>query len=180
MKPENKIFLIGFSGSGKSTVGQLLSRRLKIQFVDTDQIVEKTLGMAISEVFDRLGEPVFRSAERDVIAKLAGGDEGCIVSLGGGAFQNATNRKIVSAVGTVIYLRCSIREIYRRLKEKTDRPLLLNSFRSLTRRQVMIDQIMRMLSQRKRNYEKADMTISTSQRTPTQVVSEIIRQMRKR
>lgn len=180
MTPEHKIFLIGFSGSGKTTAGQLLARKLKIPFVDADQIIEKTLGMATSEIFDRLGEPVFRSAERDLIAELAGNDERCVVSLGGGAFQSATNRIIVSAVGTVIYLRCSIQAIYRRMKDNTDRPLLLTGSRGLTRRQAMIDQITRMLSQRKRNYEKADMTISTSQRTPAQVASEIIRKMRKR
>ncbi|MCK4632310.1 MAG: shikimate kinase [candidate division Zixibacteria bacterium] len=180
MTPKHKIFLIGFSGSGKTSTGKLLARKLKIPFVDTDQIIEKTLGMATSDIFDRLGEPVFRRTERDLIAELAGNDEGCVVSLGGGAFQSAANRKIVSAVGTVIYLRCSVQIIYQRLKDNSDRPLLLTESRGLTLRQAMIDQITCMLSQRKRNYEKADMTISTSQRTPAQVVSEIIGQMRKR
>lgn len=117
------IALIGLPGSGKSTVGRQLARRLKVPFTDSDQVIEQRLGCAISAYFEREGEEAFRGVEESVIDELTRLPEG-VLSTGGGAVLRPANRAHLRQRCKVIYLRSSPDEIFRRLRRDTTRPLL--------------------------------------------------------
>ena len=117
------ICLIGLPGSGKSTVGRHLAKRLRIPFFDSDYEIEQRLGCSISEYFDREGEERFRDFEEAVIEELTMASSG-VLSTGGGAVLRPGNRRHLRERGTVIYLNSSPEDIYKRLRHDTQRPLL--------------------------------------------------------
>ena len=110
-------------GSGKSTVGRQLSRRLGLPFFDSDHVIEQRLGCSIREYFEREGEAAFRDAEEQVIGELARGAP-AVVATGGGSVLRESNRRAMREGGKVVYLRSSPEELYRRLRHDTQRPLL--------------------------------------------------------
>ncbi len=110
-------------GSGKSTVGRQLARRLGLPFLDSDAVIEQRLGCSIREYFDREGEAAFRDVEEQVIAELAAGPD-AVVATGGGTVLREANRVRLREGGRVIYLRSSPEELHRRLRHDTQRPLL--------------------------------------------------------
>lgn len=117
------ISLIGLPGSGKSTVGRQLARRLQLPFVDSDQAIEARLGCPIREFFERDGEARFRDIEAEVIDGLSQQGAG-VLSTGGGAVLRPENRERLRARGRVIYLKSHPEELIRRLRHDTNRPLL--------------------------------------------------------
>ena len=117
------ISLIGLPGSGKSTVGRQLARRLQLPFVDSDQAIEARLGCPIREFFEREGEARFREIEAEVIDALTQQGPG-VLSTGGGAVLWAENRAHLRSRGRVIYLKSHPEELIRRLRHDTNRPLL--------------------------------------------------------
>ena len=117
------IALVGMPGSGKSTVGRALARRLHMDLVDSDQVIEQRLGCSIRSYFDQHGEAAFRDVEASVIDELT--QRGSLVlATGGGAVLRPMNRQHLRARGTVIYLRASPEQLFRRLRHDTKRPLL--------------------------------------------------------
>jgi shikimate kinase len=110
-------------GSGKSTVGRQLARRLGLPFTDTDHAIEQLAGCSIREFFDREGEAAFRDIEEEVIRELGNGPAG-VLATGGGAVLRPANRERLRAAGHTIYLRSTPEEIFRRLRHDTNRPLL--------------------------------------------------------
>jgi len=110
-------------GSGKSTVGRQIARRLALPFVDSDHVIEQRLGCSIREYFARESEDAFRDIEQQVLAELAQGTD-AVVATGGGAVLRDANRRALREGGKVIYLRSSPEELYRRLRHDTQRPLL--------------------------------------------------------
>jgi shikimate kinase len=176
MLSTKNIFLIGFSGSGKSTVGPLLAERLKARFVDIDALVEKRAGKTIANIFARQGEAAFRRMERDAIGSLSKSRRRTVVALGGGAFENRSTRKLVSGLGRVVYLSCSQRELYRRLRLASDRPLLeVKPAKGQTLRQARQLAIAKLLDMRQANYRRADLVLSTTAKTPRQAAAELHR-----
>ncbi|HET8746113.1 MAG TPA: shikimate kinase [Ramlibacter sp.] len=117
------ITLVGMPGSGKTTVGRHLARRLRLPFFDSDHVIEERLGCSIREFFEREGEAAFRDLEQQVIAELAQGPA-AVIATGGGAVLREANRNALRAGGSVVYLRSSPEELYRRLRNDTTRPLL--------------------------------------------------------
>jgi shikimate kinase len=117
------LFLVGMPGSGKSTVGRQIARRLALPFVDSDHVIEQRLGCSIREYFARESEDAFRDIEQQVLAELAQGTD-AVVATGGGAVLRDANRRALREGGKVIYLRSSPEELYRRLRHDTQRPLL--------------------------------------------------------
>jgi shikimate kinase len=115
--------LIGLPGSGKSTVGRQLARRLQLPFMDSDQVIEERLGCPIRQYFEREGEESFRDVEAAVIDDLTQADRG-ILSTGGGAVLRASNRLHLHDRGQVIYLKSTPDELFRRLRHDRNRPLL--------------------------------------------------------
>jgi shikimate kinase len=115
--------LVGLPGSGKTTVGRQLARRLRLQFVDSDQAIETRLGCSIREFFEREGESRFRDIEEDVIDSLTQADS-TLVSTGGGAVLRERNRHNLRERGHVVYLKSTPEELFRRLRHDNNRPLL--------------------------------------------------------
>jgi shikimate kinase len=116
-------FLIGLPGSGKSTVGRQLSRRIARPFFDSDHVIEQRLGCSIREFFEREGEDRFRDIEASVLDELTAGPA-CVVSTGGGSVLRAENREHLHQRGSVVYLRSTPEEVFRRLRYDRNRPLL--------------------------------------------------------
>ena len=116
------IALIGLPGSGKSTVGRQLARRLQLAFTDSDQVIERRLGCSIREFFEREGEARFRDIEETVLDELS--QQPGVLATGGGAVLRAANRAHLRARGQVVYLKSSPEELLRRLRHDTQRPLL--------------------------------------------------------
>jgi shikimate kinase len=117
------VVLVGLPGSGKSTVGRSLARRLRLSFVDSDQVIEQRIGCSIREFFEREGEARFRDEEQQALADIAAGPP-CVLATGGGAVLRQANRDILRNAGHVVYLRSTPEELWRRLSRDTKRPLL--------------------------------------------------------
>jgi shikimate kinase len=115
--------LIGLPGSGKSTVGRNLARRLALPFVDSDHVIEQRLGCPIRQYFEREGEAAFRDVEEAVIDELSLAQTG-ILATGGGAVLREANRRHLRERGLVVYLKSSPDELFRRLRHDRNRPLL--------------------------------------------------------
>jgi shikimate kinase len=118
-----KIVCVGLPGSGKSTVGRQLARRLQLPFVDSDHAIEERLGCSIRQYFEREGEVRFRDVEASVLDELTL-QPGGVLSTGGGAVLRPSNRANLHARGQVIYLHSSAEEVFRRLRHDQSRPLL--------------------------------------------------------
>jgi shikimate kinase len=118
-----KLSLIGLPGSGKSTVGRQLARRLQIPFSDSDHVIEQRLGCSIREYFEREGEASFRDLEQAVIDDLTLTQTG-VLSTGGGVVMRPANRDHLRSRTHVIYLNSSPDELFRRLRHDKSRPLL--------------------------------------------------------
>ena len=117
------IALIGLPGSGKSTIGRQLARKLNLEFFDSDLVIEQRLGCSIREFFEREGEPAFRTIEQEVIDDLTQRSN-CVVSTGGGVVLHQTNRDSLKGRCKTVYLHCAPEEIFRRLRHDQNRPLL--------------------------------------------------------
>ena len=118
------ITLIGLPGSGKSTIGRHLARRLGVGFADSDHVIEQRLGCSIREFFDREGEERFREIEQETIDELTAGTAPAVLSTGGGAVLRVANRAHLHARGQVVYLHALPEDIFRRLRHDKTRPLL--------------------------------------------------------
>ena len=118
------VILIGLPGSGKSTVGRQLARRLGLPFIDSDHVIEQRIGGSIRGFFDREGEAAFRDIEEDVIRELTDGAPARVLATGGGAVIRPANRARLRERGTVVYLNASPEEIFRHIRHDQARPLL--------------------------------------------------------
>ncbi len=121
--PDRTVALVGLMGSGKSTVGRRLAAALGRPFADSDAEIEVAAGRSVSDIFAELGEPAFRDGERRVIARLLAGPPG-VLATGGGAFAQADTRALLLQRATVVWLRCDLAVLARRVARKDTRPLL--------------------------------------------------------
>lgn len=160
-----RIVLTGFMGSGKSTVGPLVARRLGWRFVDVDDVIESEAGMPISEIFARHGEPAFRDREHATIARLAAGDA-LVMALGGGAIERPETRDLLlSAPGTLlIHLEVELATTLARCSgTEGTRPVLADQANLASRYQ-----------RRLPLYRTAHVSIAVDALTPEQVVDAIL------
>ena len=123
MKPESRLILVGMMGAGKSTVGRLLARRLKRSYYDSDAEIERRCGVRIPVIFEIEGEAGFRTREMQIIAELCE-LENAVVATGGGAVLAEGNRRIFAARGIVVYLHARSPQLWQRLRNDRNRPLL--------------------------------------------------------
>ena len=117
------ISLVGLPGSGKSTVGRQLARRLSLPFLDSDHVIEQRIGCPIREYFEREGEDRFRDVEEHILDELTQGGD-AILSTGGGSVLRPANRAHLRERTQVFYLRSTPEEVFRRLRNDRNRPLL--------------------------------------------------------
>lgn len=161
------IVIIGFMGAGKTVVGKSLAGTLKRPFIDTDQLVEESVGATVFDIFETLGEERFRSMETETV-KSIGDIRGAVISTGGGAISNPENAAILKSGGFVVYLYASPATLYNRISQETGRPLAAK----------MKDQkdMEILLEQRDPLYrETADLVIDTSDKTIDMIEHEIFK-----
>ncbi len=159
------IVLVGMMGAGKSSIGRRLAARLGIPFVDADAEIEKAAGMTIAEIFSAHGESYFRAGEARVIARLLeGGPQ--VLATGGGAFMNADTRAAIQQKGVSVWLRATIEVLLRRIKRRSDRPLLQDVDPAET--------LTRLIKERYPIYAEADLAVESREITHDVIVDEII------
>ena len=162
------ILITGFMGAGKTTIGEKLAKRLGYFFIDTDREIEKEQGCSITEIFKYGGEECFRDLETDILQKLQT-KQNLVIATGGGMVLRNENRSLMQSLGTRVYLKVELQELMRRLKKDKKRPLLQKSKPE--------EHILEMLQQRKSIYEEAECIIDTTDLSPHQMVTEIIRKI---
>lgn len=123
MLNQKNIFLIGLMGTGKTTVGRQLARKLKMDFYDSDRVIEERTGVDIPLIFEKEGEAGFRKREVDIIDELTQ-KQGIILATGGGAILDAENRNHLINRGTVFYLKSNLKTLIERTSKDKNRPLL--------------------------------------------------------
>lgn len=123
LNPNTNIFLVGLMGSGKTTIGRALAKKLGKRFIDADHEIEARTGASIPLIFEIEGEASFRQREADVIRDLTA-QEGIVLATGGGAVLDAQSRSLLKSRGIVIYLNASINHILQRTSHDKNRPLL--------------------------------------------------------
>ena len=123
MRRAGNVYLVGLMGAGKTTVGRMLARRLKLRFLDSDQEIEKRCGVRVPVIFEIEGEAGFRAREAQAIAELAA-LEGIVLATGGGVVLAEANRRLLAARGTVVYLCARPEDLYERVRHDRNRPLL--------------------------------------------------------
>ena len=164
------IILIGFMGSGKSAVGHLLAEELKMNFLDTDELIENIEGRKISDIFKADGEEYFRDLETEVIKTLQDYDN-FVLSTGGGMVLREENVSLLKAMGPLVLLWADPDTVHERVKNETHRPLLdVADPRA---------EIAKILELRTPIYERtADLKVDTSKMDPAQAAQEIVKWLR--
>jgi shikimate kinase len=162
------IVLVGLMGAGKSTVGRRLAARLGLPFLDADHEIEAAAGMTIPDIFAIYGEDYFRDGERRVIARLL--QEGpMVLATGGGAFMSEETRSRIAEGGVSIWLKADLDVLMRRVRKRSNRPLLQNPDPEGTMR--------RLMEARHPIYAQADLTVESHEAPHDRVVAEIVKSL---
>jgi len=174
IKSKSIVFLSGFMGSGKSTIGPRLAKKLGYEFVDVDILIEESEGISISEIFARHGEKRFRLLEKEILHKILRNNRNVVVSLGGGTLTRRENRELVRNGGVLIYLKAEPKVILERIEGGSiDRPMLLAPDGSRLSRRELLLRIESLLRERERHYLEAAIIIDTSGKSISGAVGEI-------
>lgn len=163
------IYLVGFMGTGKSDVGKILARSLERDFLEMDELIEKSEKTTISQIFAEKGEAYFRTCEKKLLAELAQKSD-FVISCGGGLICNQENADLLKKSGKVINLKASAKEIVRRTKHCKNRPLLntLNPTKTINK----------LLAEREPFYSQAHIAIDTDKITAQAAANLIIQHLR--
>lgn len=165
------IVLIGFMATGKSVVGRRLAQRLKREFIDTDDEIERLTGKTVAQIFARDGAVRFRS-EEDLLVKKLAGRSGLVIATGGGMVLNPENIRMLKENGVLIALTASTEVIYNRVRNKKSRPLLLHKD--------VKSRITELLQERENAYREAEFTVDTGSISISETVAEINRYLLER
>lgn len=169
---KKNIILIGFMGSGKTTLGLKLSYRMKMPVEDTDKLIEQREGKTISDIFKDEGEEYFRNKETELLEEISARSYARIISAGGGTPVKPQNRKLLKRCGTVVYLRAKPETVYERLKNDTTRPLLACDD--------PLSRIRQLLDSRSAAYEEsADIIVDVDDKTNDEILKAIINYLRR-
>ncbi len=159
-----QIYLAGFMGSGKTSVGELLAREIEWPFIDLDRVIESGQGLTIRQIFENSGEPFFREIERVALAEISK-IQPAVIALGGGTFVQPANLNLIrDSGGTTIWLDCPVDELRERCQRMDNRPLFRDP-----------ESFYRLLQQRLPYYRLADHRIGTEGQRPEEVVRKILR-----
>jgi shikimate kinase len=163
------IVLVGMMGAGKSSIGRKLGARLGVPFVDADTEIEVAAGMTIPEIFEIRGEAEFRAGEARVIARLLeSGPQ--VLATGGGAFVNAGTRAAIRSHGISVWLKADFEVLMRRIKRRSDRPMLKTADPAQTLKKLIAD--------RYPIYAEADLTMESRDVMHEVIVEEILAALR--
>lgn len=158
------IFLCGYMGCGKSTIGQILAKKSGCGFCDTDELIVKNQGMTIPEIFSKKGEPYFRTVEAETVKSLCG--KNIVVACGGGAMQNSETAEAVRKNGGIIvYLNVPFDVCYKRIKNDSNRPIVMNNTK---------EQLEEIYNNRRDIYMKNSTIMVEAIGSPAEIVASII------
>lgn len=165
-----KIYVVGFMGAGKTTVGRELSVRVDVPFFDLDELIESAEGASVKDIFARQGEPYFRKRERDILRSTRHLERG-VIATGGGTFTFDDNIQLIQSEGLSVYLSAPYSLLRARCGDKlTERPLFRDDAAAHE-----------LYANRIRYYRMADMTIEIrEEETPAEIVERIVLEMPKR
>jgi len=163
----HNLALIGFMGTGKSSVGQIAAGHLHFAFLDTDHLIEARAGKSVSDIFAQEGEPAFRDLERRVVKELASRKK-TVISTGGGLPVDESNLASLKTHALLVCLWASPEKIWERIRGQTHRPLL-NDPEPLAK-------IRSLLAAREPYYRKADVLVNTEMRSVKEVALQVIHQ----
>src|SRR6266853_774765 len=170
MSPRQNIVLIGFMGSGKSSIGRLIATKFGFQFLDTDAVIVERAGMEISEIFQRDGEEHFRALETAALESLLHLQR-CVIATGGGMVLRERNRELLRELGFVVLLTASEQTIFDRVSRNTERPLLQTENPRET--------VAKLLAERQPFYDAAaQWTLDTSRLSHARAADAVIAQAR--
>jgi shikimate kinase len=172
----DRIYLTGFMGCGKSTVGPILANTLGYDFVDVDRTIEEAEGISIGEMFRLRGEDFFRRREREVIGQLPR-DRKLVVALGGGAVVDPANRETLRTTGILVYLRVPRELLLKRLQHREDRPLLTDDGGSRLSEEDLRERIEALFRAREPFYAKADLIVDVDERHVGVTVDRVARSL---
>lgn len=163
-----RIFLIGYMGSGKTSIGKRIAEKLHFQFIDMDHYIENQLHKSIAEIFNELGEAFFREQERECLHEVSK-MENAVIATGGGSPCHFDNIDVMNKNGLTVYIRLSPKQLSDRLKATniSKRPLLANQ-----KEDELENYIHQNLSKREPIYRKAQLTVTGSD---DEIVEQIIR-----
>ena len=164
MKLKENIVFIGMMGSGKSSIGSLVSKRLKINFFDIDQIIEDELNMEISEIFEKKGETFFREFEEKTTLKILKKNT-IVVSLGGGAFINKNIREEILKNHLSFWLKWDSKILIKRIKNSLKRPLA---------KKATNNELMNIINKRSNIYSKALFKVNCNNLTKNEIANKIL------
>ena len=163
------IYLVGFMGAGKSTIGKILARELNRPFIDTDELIEKKSQKSIAEIFRTHGERHFRQLETEVLHEISCESQ-AIVALGGGAILKEENRRLIQNSGISIYLAWDFNVLLSRIWNNPKRPLVENE-----KGEQGIQKLKDLFAERETLYKKSDMVIKcTLEMSPQQITGKIV------
>ena len=160
------IVLVGLMGSGKSSIGRTIAKKLNRRFIDTDRYIERKAGKTTAEIFNAGGEGEFRIFEKEVIKKISQ-YVGIVVATGGGALKDPENFRYLKESGWIIALYASPATLYKRIEGKRVRPLLLNEGDP-------VKKLEEIFNDRKTMYAQADFQVDTEGKEIDQIADEII------
>lgn len=167
MRAIQNLALIGFMGTGKSSVGRALAEQLNFRFLDTDEMIESRAGKTISEIFAQNGEPAFRELEKCVVADLQS-QQKVVISTGGGLVTNLENLESLKTHSLVVCLWASPEGIWERVRNQSHRPLLQTAD--------PLAKIRDLLGKREAFYKQADVLVNTERRSIKEVVQHVLHQ----
>jgi shikimate kinase len=173
MSPErwnlNNIFLVGFMGAGKTTVGRILAAKLGYRYCDSDKVIETKAGKSVSDIFSALGESHFRELESETLESLSGKIKQ-VIATGGGAVMRDRNWDAMKKGGVTIYLSAPFDALWDRVKHSKIRPLLNVDNPIEASRELLL--------KRAPFYERADLTIDTEGLSVEEIASRITKKLR--
>ena len=164
------LFLCGYMGAGKSTVGKALSKALNSTFIDLDTLIEIRCNLSIKEIFNRKGEAFFRKMETEALNELLTKHENAIIALGGGTLIKEENRIAIHANGKIVYLETSPEKILKRIKLDSIKRPLLSKFSDDSE---LLNYINSHLKERLKFYQEADNEFCTDDKTVNDIVKEL-------
>ena len=165
MNLNNNIVLIGMMGSGKSTIGYLLSKSTNLKHVDIDKFIEKETGLKIYNIFEKKGEEYFRNLEEKITLKLLNSTNN-VISLGGGGFINEKIRKEVLKNNFSFWLNCDTQTLLNRIKNSKKRPIAFN---------LSDNELTELIAERTKIYSKAQFKINCHKLKKTEIVKKILK-----
>ncbi|MBR6013343.1 MAG: shikimate kinase [Selenomonadaceae bacterium] len=168
---KGNLILIGFMGTGKTSLGKLLANKLGRGFIDLDQKIEKDSEMTIPEIFEKHGEKFFRELEKKAVREISE-RKNLVIATGGGTVKDPENFQLLKDSGMIVCLTCDAEEIFRRTERRGERPVLDGGGEE------RLETIKKLLEEREKFYSQADYTIDTTDWSPMQIMNDICDHLR--